>query len=264
MRILVVIKQVPDSTTNVKIRPDGQDIERAGVKMVVDPFDEFAIEQAVQLKEKRSDVEAVTVLIMGPAQCSEALRTALAVGADDAIHLNDDAFEQVDELQKAVVIAAVIKDEGYDLIFRGKQEIDLDSGQLGPALAEALGWPHVGAVTRFQMTDDGQSFSANRRIEGADEVVEVQLPALVTCEKGLCEMRYPSLPNLMKAKRKPVKVLTAADVPGFAEVISAVGGTQMHAFAPPPARPPGKILKGETSETVKELVRLLREEAKVL
>ena len=264
MKILVVVKQVPDSTTNIKIRPDAEDIERAGVKMVVDPFDEFAIEQAVQLKEKRSDVEAVTALIVGPARCSEALRTVLAVGADDAIHLQDDAFESLDELQQAAAIAAVIKDSGYDLVFRGKQEIDLDSGQLGPALAEALGWPHVGAATKFKMAEDGKSFIANRRIEGADEVVEVQLPALVTTEKGLCEMRYPSLPNLMKAKRKPVKTMTAADVPGFAEVIAAVGGSKMHGLAPPPARPPGKILKGETGDTVKELVRLLREEAKAI
>ncbi len=264
MKILVVIKQVPDSTTKIKIGPDGEDIERSGVKMVVDPFDEFAIEQAVQLKEKRSDMEAVTALIMGPAGCSEALRTALAVGADDALHLQDDAFEQLDELQRAATIAAVIKDDGYALVFRGKQEIDLDAGQLGPALAEALGWPHVGAATRFEMAEDGKTFSANRRIEGADEVVEVQLPALVTCEKGLCEMRYPSLPNLMKAKRKPVKTLTAADVPGFAEVTAAVGGARMHQFTPPPARPPGKILKGEAAETAKELVRLLREEAKAI
>jgi electron transfer flavoprotein beta subunit len=264
MKVLVVIKQVPDSTTNIKIRPDGEDIERAGVKMVVDPFDEFAIEQAVRLKEKRSDVESVTALIVGPAQAAEAMRTALAVGADDGIHLKDDAFEKLDELQMAAVLGAVIKDGGYDLVIRGKQEIDLDSGQLGPALAEALDWPHVGAVTRFEMADDGKSFIAHRRIEGAEERVEVQLPALITAEKGLCEMRYPSLPNLMKAKKKPVKVITAADIPGFAELTTAVGGSRMHQFAPPPERPPGRILTGETEETVKELVRLLREEAKAI
>ncbi len=264
MKILVVIKQVPDSTTNIKIRPDGEDIERSGIKMVVDPFDEFAIEQAVQLKEKRSDVESVTALIMGPARCSEALRTILAVGADDAIHLQDEAFEKLDELQVAATLGAVIKDGGYELVFRGKQEIDLDSGQLGPALAEALDWPHVGAATKFEPAEDGKSFTANRRIEGADERVEVRLPALVTCEKGLCEMRYPSLPNLMKAKRKPVKAMTAADVPGFAEITAGVGGSEMHQFAPPPQRPPGRILKGEAEETAKELVKLLREEAKAI
>jgi electron transfer flavoprotein beta subunit len=264
MKILVVIKQVPDSTTNIKIRPDGEDIERAGVKMVVDPFDEFAIEQAVRLKEQRSDVESVTALIAGPAQAAEAMRTALAVGADDGIHLKDEAFEKLDELQLAAVLAAVIKDGGYDIVLRGKQEIDLDSGQLGPALAEALDWPHVGAVIKFEVSDDGRSFIAHRRIEGAEERVEVPLPALITADKGLCEMRYPSLPNLMKAKKKPVKVMTAADVPGFGELAASVGGSRMHRFAPPPQRPPGKILKGEIDETVKELVKLLREEAKAI
>ena len=264
MKILVVIKQVPDSTTTIKIRADGEDIERSGVKMVVNPFDEFAIEQAVRLKENRSDVQGVTALIMGPAQAAEALRTALAVGADDGIHLQDKAFEQLDELQVAAVLGAVIKDAGYDLVIHGKQEIDLDSGQLGPALAEALDWPHIGAVTKFELSEDGSSFIAHRRIEGAEERVEVPLPALITGEKGLCEMRYPSLPNLMKAKRKPVKAMGAADVPGFEELTAGVGGARMHQLAPPPERPPGKILKGETDETVRELVKLLREEAKAI
>jgi electron transfer flavoprotein beta subunit len=264
MKILVLIKQVPDSTTNIKIRPDGADIQRADVKMVVDPFCEFAIEQAVQLKEKRSDVESVTAMIMAPAQGSEAMRTALAVGADDGIHLQDEAFQKLDELQTAAVLGAVIKEGGYDLVLHGKQEIDLDSGQLGPALAEALDWPHVGAITKFEMADDGKSFIAHRRIEGAEERVEVQLPALITAEKGLCEMRYPSLPNLMKAKKKPVKTMTAADIPAFAELTAAVGGVQLNNFAPPPERPPGKILKGEPEETVKELVKLLRQEAKAI
>ena len=264
MKILVVVRQVPDSTTTIKIRPDRQDIERAGVKMVVNPFDEFAIEQAVQLKEKRQDVAGVTALIVGPAAAGEALRTALAVGADDGIHLQDPAFDGLDELQTAALMAAAIKDGGYDLLLIGKQEIDLDSGQLGPALAELLDIPHVGAVVKFELAADGKSFVARRRIEGAEEVVRVNLPALVTADKGLCEMRYPSLPNLMKAKKKPVKVLKAADVSGFAEAAAALGGTKMHAFQPPPERPPGKLLAGEPDQAAKELVRLLREEAKII
>ena len=264
MKILVVLKQVPDSTTNIKIRPDGNDIDRAGVKMVVNPFDEFAIEQAVLLKEKRSDVESVTALIVGPAQAAEALRTALAVGADKGIHLQDEAFDGLDELQTAALIAATAKGDGYDLVLTGKQEIDLDSGLLGPALAECLDIPHVGACVQLEVADDGTSLAARRRIEGAEEVVEMPLPALVTGEKGLCEMRYPSLPNLMKAKKKPVQALGAADVPGFQEATAGVGGMTRHHFEPPPARPPGKILEGEPEVAVKELVRLLREEAKAL
>ncbi len=264
MKVLVVIRQVPDSTTTIRIRPDGQDIDRAGVKMVVNPFDEFAIEQAVQLREKRKDVENLTALVVGPAAAAEALRTALAVGADEGIHLQDDAFNALDELQLAAVIAAVVKPLGFELIFTGKQEIDLDSGQLGPALAELLDLPHVGATVKFELADDGRSFVAHRRIEGAEEVVEVPLPALVTTDKGLCEMRYPSLPNLMKAKKKPIKLLKAADVPGFADLTAGLGGTRMHTFQPPPQRPPGKLVPGEPEQAAKELVRLLREEAKVV
>jgi electron transfer flavoprotein beta subunit len=264
MKILVVVRQVPDSTASIKIAADGQDIDRSGVKMVVNPFDEFAIEQAVQLKEKRKDVQGVTALILGPAKVAEALRTALAVGCDDGIHLQDEAFSGLDELQTAAAIAAVVADQGYDLILTGKQEIDLDSGQLGPALAEALDIPHVGATVSLQISDEGESFVARRRVEGAEEVVEVSLPALLTADKGLCEMRYPSLPNLMKAKKKPVKVVSAADVPGLAAATAGAGGSCMHDFSPPPERPPGRIVEGEPEEAARELVRLLREEAKVI
>lgn len=264
MKVLVVVRQVPDSTTTIKIRPDGQDIDRTGIKMVVNPFDEFAIEQAVQLREKRKDVESVTALIIGPAQAAEALRTALAVGADDGIHLQDPAFDKLDELQTAALIAVAIQGGNYGLILIGKQEIDLDSGQLGPALAELLDIPHVGATVKLELAADGKSFAARRRVEGAEEVVQVPLPALVTCDKGLCEMRYPSLPNLMKAKKKPVKVLKAADLPGFSEALAGLGGTTLHTFQPPPERPPGKLLDGEPDQAAKELVRLLRAQAKVI
>jgi electron transfer flavoprotein beta subunit len=264
MKILVLVKQVPDSTTNIKIRPDAEDIERTGVKMVVNPFDEFAIESAVQLREKRSDVESITALTVGPATAADALRTALAVGCDDGVHLQDEAFDALDELQTAALIAKAVAESGYDLIIRGKQEIDFDSGQLGPALAELLDLPHVGAVTKLEIADDGKSLKANRRIEGSDEVVDACLPAVLTIEKGLCEMRYPSLPNLMKAKKKPVHLLAGGDVAGWSDAVAALGGTEMHRLESPPERPPGKVLTGEPSETAAELVKLLREEAKVL
>lgn len=264
MKILVLVRQVPDSTTNIRIRPDGEDIERAGVKMVLNPFSEFAIELAVQLREKRSDVSQITVLTVGPATALDALRTALAIGADDGIHLQDPVFDRLDELQTAALMAHTVRDKGYDLIIRGKQEIDLDSGQVGPALAELLDLPHVGAITRFELAADGRSFVASRRVEGAEEVVEVQLPALVTVDKGLVECRYPSLPNLMKAKKKPVVTLSATDFGDLAAIVGDIGGTEMHRLEPPPQRPPGKILKGDTAETVRQLVRLLRDEAKVI
>jgi len=263
MKLLVIVRQVPDSTTVIQIRPDGEDIERAAVKkLVVNPFDEFAIELAVQLREKRQDVERITALTVGPAGAGEALRTALAIGADDGLHLLDAAFEKLDELQTAALVAGVVKDRGYDLILRGKQEIDLDSGQLGPALAELLDWPHVGAVTGLEIAADGATLKANRRVEGADEITQCPLPALLTIEKGLVECRYPSLPNLMKAKKKPVETL-GADAADMAAVTS-VGGVEVHRFAPPPQRPPGRVLTGDAPETARELARLLREEAKAI
>lgn len=264
MKILVLLKQVPDSTTNIKIAADGTDIDRAGVKMVLNPFAEFAIETAVQLREKRKDVEQITALISGPGTAAEALRTALAIGADDGIHIQDPEFDKLDELQASAAVAELVKDMGFDLVIRGKQEIDLDSGQVGPALAEALDVPHVGAVTKLDVAEDGSKLTASRRIEGADEIVEVSLPALITIEKGLVEPRYPSLPNLMKAKKKPVKAMKADELPNFAAVTGRVGGSDMYKLEPPPERPPGKVIDGEPAEAVKELVRLLREEAKVL
>lgn len=264
MKILVLIRQVPDSTTSIKIRADGEDIERAGVKMVVNPFDEFAVELAVQIRERGAAVSQITALIVGPASVAATLQPPLAVGADDAIHLQDAAFDKLDELQIAALIAEVVRPAGYDLVLLGKQEIDFDSGQTGPALAEFLDLPHVGACTKLDLAADAKSLAARRRVEGAEEVLAVQLPAVITCEKGLPEMRYPSLPNLMKAKKKPVKVMTKSDVPGFAEMVAAVGGAEVHKLEPPPQRPPGKVLKGEASETVAQLVRLLREEAKVI
>lgn len=263
MRILTIVKQVPDSSATIKIKPDGSDIETGGVKLVPDPFDEFGVELGLQLREKRSDVSEIVALTLGPDKAAEALRVALAMGADSGIHINDPAFESRNELFFAYIIAEAVKKdaEGFELILCGKNNIDLDSGAVGPALAEFLELPHVGAVQGLEVADDGKSFVARRRIEGAEEVVECDLPALLTIEKGLVDARYPSLPNLMKAKKKPVKVITAADIPGED---ASQAGTHFLSIAPPPERPECKIIEGEPPEMAKELVRLLREEAKVV
>ncbi len=263
MRILAVVKQVPDSNAAIKVLPDGSGIETGGLKLLIDPFDEFGVELAIQLREKRNDVSEVVALTLGPDKAAEALRVALAMGADSGIHINDPALQSLDELFTALCIAeAVRKDEsGFDLILCGKYNIDLDAGAVGPALAEYLDIPHVGAVLGLEVSDDGKSFTARRRIEGAEEVVECDLPALLTIEKGLVEPRYPSLPNLMKAKKKPVKVLTSSDlsIDGAHEA-----GTTFESIAPPPPRPECKFIEGEPEEMARELVRALREEAKVV
>lgn len=263
MRILTVIKHVPDSNATIKVVGGGAGIETAGLKLVLNPFDEYGAEQAIQLKEKRSDVEEVVALVVGDDKAAEALRTALAMGADRGIHVSDAKIDPRDELAWAGVAAAAIRREPkpFDLILSGKQTIDNDAGEAGPAMAELLGLPHIGAVTFLEVADDGQSLKARRRIEGADEAVECALPALLTCEKGLVEPRYPSLPNLMKAKKKPVEKLTLADLEGVGQ---ATPGVEFVSIAPPPPRPACKIVEGEPEEMAKELVRLLREEAKVV
>ncbi len=263
MRILTVVKQVPDSNATIKVKGDGSGIETAGLKTVCDPFDEFGVELAVQTREKRSDVDEVVVICLGDDSASGVLRTALAMGADRAIHVNDPKFESMNELFDAWVLAEAIKkdEKGFDLIVCGKHNIDLDSGAVGPALAEFLNVPHVGAVQGLEIADDGSSLTARRRIEGAEEVVECSMPALLTIEKGLVEPRYPSLPNLMKAKKKPVEVLTSADI---SDADASTAGTDLVSISPPPPRPECKMIEGEPEEMARELVKLLREEAKVV
>ena len=264
MRILNIAKQVPDSNATIKVAAGGGGIEQSGLKLVLDPFDEFGVELAVQLKEKRNDVSEIVVMTLGPDKAAEALRVALAMGADKGVHINDPALtESMDEVFNAEVLAQAIKKDadGFDLILAGKYNIDLDAGAVGPALAEFLGLPHVGAVQGLEIDDDGKRFVARRRIEGAEEVVEGSLPAVLTIEKGLVEPRYPSLPNLMKAKKKPVSVLTKADL-GLDDAHTPAA--RFVSIQEPPPRPACKMIEGEPEEMAKELVRLLREEAKVI
>ncbi|RME39445.1 MAG: electron transfer flavoprotein subunit beta/FixA family protein [Planctomycetota bacterium] len=254
---------MPDSNATIKVKADGSGIETDGLKMVIDPFDEFGVELAVQLREKRGDVSQIVVMTVGGDKAAEALRVALAMGADCAVHVNDPELVTMNELFLAEVLAAAVRkdEQGFDLILCGKHNIDLDAGAVGPALAEFLDLPHIGAVQGFEPAEDGRSFVARRRIEGAEEVVEGSLPVLLTIEKGLVEPRYPSLPNLMKAKKKPVTVLTGADLGIEDGLKSAV---EFVSISPPPPRPECKFIEGEPEEMARELVRLLCEEAKVI
>ena len=266
MKVLALVKHVPDSTTTIKVKEDGSGIETTGVKFVMNPFCEFGVEAALRLREKNPGANAeVTALTLGPSDSVNVLRTAYAMGVDKVIHLCDDLFANLDELTAARVIATAIKDMEFDVILAGKLAIDYDSGQAGPALAECLGWPHVGAVVNIEWGGDFKSATVRRRIEGAEEVVEVRFPCLLTCDKGLGEPRYPSLPGLMKAKKKPVDVKDTATL-GFsaADLSREASATWMGEFAPPPPRPPGRMLKGEPEEAAKELVKLLRDEEKMI
>ena len=263
MRILALVMQVPDSRATIRVAPDGLSIDSSSVTLVCNPFDEYAIEQAVRLKESRNDVQDVTALTVGGSTAAQALRTALAMGADRAIHVCDEESPAHDELFQAEVAAAAIRRDtkGFDLILCGKQTIDRDAGELGPALAEFLGWPHVGAVARLELADDASTLRAHRRVEGAEEIIESPLPVLITCEKGLVEPRYPTLPNLIKAKSKPMETLTGADLPGLD---TRGAGTTLVRLSPPPPQPPCRMVDGEPQQMARELVRLLRLEAKVV
>lgn len=265
MKIGVLIKNVPDTETKIKLTADQTAIETAGVKFVMNPYDEFAVEEALQIRERLKDDTTVTVIGLGPDRVVESLRTALAMGVDEAVHVTDPAFENGDALANARVLAKVVEPMGLDLIFGGKQGIDYDSAQTCPGLAEALGIPQVLVVIKLELGADNTSLVAWRRIEGGDEVVEVKLPALVSCEKGLNEPRYASLPGIMKAKKKEIKKMGINDVGLKPEEVGAQGSaTKIVRYVPLPERPPCRVLEGESEDMAKELVRALREDAKVV
>ena len=250
MQIAVCIKRVPDSETRVKIGPDGKSLDEAGVKFVLNPYDEFAVEEALQRREKAGAGEVV-VLCLGPAAAQETIRTALAMGADRGVLLQAEKIP-VDGFETAKAIAAALKDGGWDLILFGKMAIDDYNHQVGPMVAELLGLPCVTAVAHLEI-EDGKGV-AEREIEGGIEVVEFPLPAVLTADKGLNEPRYPALKGIMAAKKKPLDVKP---------VQLGAGGIEVLAMTPPPERKAGKIV-GEGPGAIPELVRLLREEAKIL
>lgn len=250
MKTAVCIKRVPDSETRVKISADGTKLDEAGVKFVLNPYDEFAVEEALQRKEKAGSGE-VAVFCLGPAAAQETIRTALAMGADRGVLLQSDAIP-ADGFVTAQALAAELKGGGWDLILFGKMAIDDYNHQVGPMVAELLGLPCVTAVARLEI--DGAKGVAEREIEGGVEVVEFPLPAVLTADKGLNEPRYPALKGIMAAKKKQLDVKAVSISAGNIDVVS---------LTPPPQRKDGKIV-GEGAAAVPELVRLLREEAKVL
>jgi len=263
VNIIVCMKQVPDTESLIKIKPDGSGIVTDDIKYVMNPYCEFAVEEALRIKEKFGG-QAILVTL-GSARAVEALRTGLAMGADRSIHLNDPAFEGGDGFTTARALAEVIKKETFDLILCGKQAVDDDMAQVGPAVAEILNLPHATLITKLELLPDKKKAKVEREVDGGREVVEVNLPAVFTCQKGLNEPRYASLPGIMKAKKKEVKPINLASLGLPADQVGAAGSkTKILKYIPPPSRPPGKIISGEILDAAKNLVKLLREEAKVI
>ena len=249
MNIYVCIKRVPDTEARIKIAGDGKSIDPAGIKYVISPYDEFALETALRIKEARGAGEVVVVSV-GEAAASEQLRSALAMGADRAILLK--GTTSFDGLSTARALAAEIKAAAPDLVLLGMKAVDGDQQQVGPMLAELLGLPCITVAAEIEVAD--ASVVAHREIEGGVEVVETTLPAVVTVTKGKVEPRYPSLKGIMAAKKKPLEEKEAQ---------LGAGRLELESLAPPPDRPPGRIV-GTGVDAVPELVRLLREEARVL
>jgi electron transfer flavoprotein beta subunit len=263
VNVMVCMKQVPDTETLIKIKPDGSGIATEDIKYVMNPYCEFAVEESLRIKEKFGGQSILVT--MGGQKAVEALRTGLAMGADRSIHLNDPAFEGADGFATAKALAEVIQKETYDLILCGKQAVDDDMAQVGPALAELLNLPHVTLITKLEIGADKKKAKVEREIEGGKEVIEVNLPAVFTCQKGLNEPRYASLPGIMKAKKKEVKAINLAALGLPADQVGAGGAkSKIVKYLPPPSRPPGKIVSGEIIEAAQKLVKLLREEAKVI
>ena len=259
MKILVTIKQVPDTATQVKIAADGKTIDTTGITWIVSPYDEFAVEEALRIKEKRGQGEVVAVTL-GPDRAKEALRSALAMGCDRAIHVNDPALAGADTLTTARALAAVVKQEAPQLVLTGRQAIDDDMGAVGAQLAEVLGWPCASWIMEEAVDADAKTVRVGRQVEGGLEIFELPLPAVLSAQKGLNEPRYPTLKGIMGAKKKEIKDLKAADL-GLGTPTPELSITTLEAL---PARPPGRIIQGDTKDAVKELVRALREDAKAI
>jgi electron transfer flavoprotein beta subunit len=261
---IVCVKQVPDTEIRIEIE-DGQVIEQK-LQYVVNPYDEYAIEEALRLQEEFGEGR-ITVLTLGPERAREAIMQVLAVGADEAIHLVDEAFQSGDAYATAKVLAeAIVRlNLEYDIILCGKQGVDHDNAQVGIALAEMLNLPHVSLVTKLEVADDKSKATAQREVEGGREVVETPLPAVITAQKGLNEPRYPTFRGIRAARKKPIHKKTAAELgidPGT--VGAAEAKLEIVSLNLPPEREAGQIIPGNAAEACKELVRLLREEAKVV
>jgi electron transfer flavoprotein beta subunit len=249
MRILVAVKRVIDYNVKIRVKPDGSGVDTSNVKMSMNPFDEIAVEEAVRLKEK-GKVEDILAVSVGPAQAQETIRTALAIGADRGILVIQDGI--VEPLAVAKILKELVTRETIDLVILGKQAIDDDSNQTGQMLAALLGWGQATFASKVEVGEG--SLTVTREVDGGSETEEIKLPAVVTTDLRLNEPRYASLPNIMKAKKKPLDIISAADL----GVDATPRLTQLKVSEPP------KRGAGIKVADVAELVDKLKNEAKVI
>ncbi len=262
MNIVVLVKQVPDTESLIQIAEDGVSIKKQDIKWIMNPYDELAVEEALRIKEAQGGT--VTILSFGPEKTIEAIRTALAMGADQGVHIKDPAAEGSDSLATAKLLAAALKNIPYDLIIAGHRAVDEDNYQVASAVAELLGIPQVSIVNKAEVADG--KITCHRTIEGGTVVMQAALPALFTTQRGLNEPRYASLPGIMKAKKKTVDVKTVADLGVDAASVGAANRkVKIKALNLPPQRQAVRMIQGETAAAkAAELVKILHEETKII
>lgn len=258
MKIFVGIKQVPDTDTKIKLQASNVGVDLTGVKWIVNPYDELAIEEAVKIKEKNAGTQ-VFALTLGPKQrASDVLRTALAMGCDEGVIINSTV--ELDNLSTAKALAAAIKAEGgCDLLLLGKLAIDDNGSSVGPMVAELLGMPHISVVSKIEL--NAGNLKVERDIEGgAKEIFEIKTPCVLTANKGLNMPRYASLPGIMKAKKKVLKEYEAEAL----GVSAATTKSKVTSITMPDDKTAVKMVAGDAATQASELVRILRDEAKVI
>lgn len=254
MNIAVLVKQTFDTEAQIKLDSQGQ-VAGDNVNLVINPYDEYAIEEAICIKEQLGG--EVTVISLGADKAEEALRQALAMGADKAILLSDSIFQGGDESATALALAKALEGGGYNLILGGYKAIDDGSAQVASRLAERLGLPQVNVVTRLTVAD-GKAV-AHREVDGGTEVVEVTLPAVITAQKGLNEPRYPTMKGIMQAKKKELKRLSGADLGLVGDTVGSTGAkVKILSYALPATRTSGTMLTGTSQDIARQLAGILR------
>ncbi len=256
MKIAVLVKRVPDTASVFNIQPDGKSVDLSGLKFVMSPYDEHAVEEAIQLRDKEGG--EVIIVSAGSSDSTETIRTALAMGADSGMLVKD--ADGLSAKGLAAILAAALQRIAPDIIFAGKQAVDSDGAQVPERVAELMGIPHASCVTKFAL-ENGKAV-VNREVEGGHYCLALELPALLTAQKGINTPRYPTLPNIMKAKRKPVEEVAVADLSVDAALLQA--GMAVENLSLPRQDRLCKVLTGELSEQISSLYRALREEEKVL
>ena len=258
MKIVVCLKQVPATDSRIKPDASGSGVDLGSVSWEINPYDEFALEEALLLKEKHGG--EVVVVSLGGDKVDEALRNALARGADKAVVVKDSSLMNTDALTTAKVLAAMIRQQDADLVFCGKQAVDDDRMAVPAMVAELLDWPQVTVVVKLTVAEDGASAVAEREIEGGHEVVSVQFPAVIAAQKGLNEPRSPNIKGIMGAKKKPLETAALADL----GVSQAGDQVRVLEVASPPERSGAKMIEGNADQQVAELVRILHEQEKLI